>query len=169
MTVKNYNYTGDLSVEELNAVLKANPENNKLIYEKIKKENISKKQIFLAKMIGRILTDDISRNLKSISKITPSTISSSLLSDSASTYIEERLLYINNIYAYNSSLIKSIIDNKDLKELQQLKFKVDETLPQSQVSWSIADSNNLHSNLSTKFYLDIKEMDVVNSTSISFL
>lgn len=169
MTVKKYNYTGDLSVEELNAVLKANPENNKLIYEKIKKENISKKQIFLAKMIGRILTDDISRNLKSISKITPSTISSSLLSDSASTYIEERLLYINNIYAYNSSLIKSIIDNKDLKELQQLKFKVDETLPQSQVSWSIADSNNLHSNLSTKFYLDIKEMDVVNSTSISFL
>lgn len=168
MTVKNYNYTGDLSVEELNAVLKANPENNKLIYEKIKKENISKKQIFLAKMIGRILTDDISRNLKSISKITPSTISS-LLSDSASTYIEERLLYINNIHAYNSSLIKSIIDNKDLKELQQLKFKVDETLPQSQVSWSIADSNNLHSNLSTKFYLDIKEMDVVNSTSISFL
>lgn len=169
MTVKKYNYTGDLSVEELNAVLKANPENNKLIYEKIKKENISKKQIFLAKMIGRILTDDISRNLKSISKITPSTISSSLLSDSASTYIEERLLYINNIYAYNSSLIKSIIDNKDLKELQQLKFKVDETLPQSQVSWSITDSNNLHSNLSTKFYLDIKEMDVVNSTSISFL
>ena len=96
MTVKNYNYTGDLSVEELNAVLKANPENNKLIYEKIKKENISKKQNFLAKMIGRILTDDISRNLKSISKITPSTISS-LLSDSASTHIEERLLTMSDI------------------------------------------------------------------------
>ena len=91
MTVKKYSYTDDFSVDELNAVLSANPERNRLIYEKIKQKNNSKRQDFLGRMIGRIITDAISRGLKSINPKIPSNI---YLSLSDSLHTDEQLKFV---------------------------------------------------------------------------
>lgn len=91
MTVKKYSYTDDFSVDELNAVLSANPERNRLIYEKIKQKNNSKRQDFLERMIGRIITDAISRGLKSINPKIPSNI---YLSLSDSLHTDEQLKFV---------------------------------------------------------------------------